>query len=109
MFRSTRCWTCLMLIVFTTLASPPAGAARLYFLVKADRLENAAAVAEKIPNLPMESCKAARSIHLMFDEIIVVLGCGDVNENDRIVKDILKLSQMDHVKSLNLFTTEPGN
>jgi hypothetical protein len=105
MFRARKGCTYLMLVIFATFGSIPARAALLHFLVKADFVENAAAVSEKIPTLPMMNCKPRRPVVVGGGEIVVILECGEVRQNDWI-GDILMMSQLEHVKSVNLFATE---
>jgi hypothetical protein len=103
MFRSRKCWTCLILMVIITFASLPARATtRLHVLVKADLAENAAAVAEKIPSLPMTNCKPSRPVPFLFEEIIFVLECPNPN----YASDVSMLSRLEHLKSVLLFAVD---
>src|SRR5262249_8735928 len=111
MFRAGKGWSCFMLMLFATFASTPAGATTLHLLVKADLYgantealaENTRVLTEKMQHLPMNSCKPDRPVPIRGDEIIMVLLCEPKNDSIDI---ILKLSQLERIKSVILFAVD---
>jgi hypothetical protein len=76
----------------------------VHVLIKADKVENAATLAEKVHSMNYPQCKAQAAVHLRFNEIVAVLECdgADVGLNGAMAA----MRKVEAVESVMVFSVQ---